>query len=129
MWLGKENQYVISSGDRGGMDLSFFGCAQNSTVGAGDEQCASGVTSVGWEGTIVEYLPSGGRGGPEHRALWMGGPGIAPVGWEGIAVVVQGCRACWRWALGGRHWALRPPRNGSVMDGRWALGVTPTGLQ
>ena len=55
----------------GGMGSPFFGCAQNSTVGGGDERCASGVTPAGWEGTTVGYL------------VGVVVQGIVPFGWEG----------------------------------------------
>ena len=40
-------------------------------LGGGDEQCASGVTPVGWEGTTVGYL------------VGVVVQGIVPFGWEG----------------------------------------------
>ena len=75
-------------------------------VGTGRQ--ALGIAPFGWEGPASH------------------------IGWEGITVVIQGRRACWRWALDSKLWASRLLRNGSIVgitDGWWALSVMPVGLR
>ena len=56
-----------------------------------------------------------------HHREGLGSRSVAPVGWEGIMVVVHGRRACWRQALG----IVPTGWDRGVGNGRQALGIVP----